>query len=330
MSLAKRVGIGAGLLGGVAGIAYGAPGLVARRLRRAPDGDAPRALDAATYVDHRLETHDRGTIYVVEQGNELDPPIVLSHGVTLSVRTWFHQLEEFPKQGFRAIAFDHRGHGRSVLGEEGHSLDNLGRDFKTVLEKLDLHNAVLVGHSLGGVAVQSFVTQFPEVAAQRVAGIVLLSTLAYTPLGSRSTRTKARFEKILKRAPDSQWLWDSPDLGFVAARVGFGKNPHPSHIELVRKMMGECPPETRLDAPSVLVGLDLTHDLPNVRVPTLVIGGTADVLTPPFEAKQMARLIPGARLELMPGGGHMLMLERTDEVDRLIADFAREVQSKAT
>ena len=62
-----------------------------------------------------------------------------------------------------------------------------------------------------------------------------------------------------------------------------------------------------------------------MRIPTLVIGGTADVLTPPFEARRMARLIPGARLELMPGGGHMLMLERTEELDRLIVDFAREV-----
>ncbi len=276
-----------------------------------------------TYVEHRLDSHDRGTIHVVEQGNEFDPPVVLSHGVTLSVRTWFHQLEDLPKEGLRAIAFDHRGHGRSVLGEEGHSLENLGRDFRTVLEDLDLHDAVLVGHSMGGVAVQSFVTRFPEIAAQRVAGIVLLSTLAYTPLGSRSTRTKAQLEKVLKRAPDSQWLWDSPNLGFVAARVGFGKDPKPSHIELVRQMMGECPPETRVDAPRVLVGLDLRRQLPDIDIPTLVIGGTADVLTPPFEAKQMARLIPGARLELIRGGGHMLMLERTDEIDRLIAGFAR-------
>jgi 3-oxoadipate enol-lactonase len=95
-------------------------------------------------------------------------------------------------------------------------------------------------------------------------------------------------------------------------------------------MMSECPPETRLDAPRVLVGLDLTHELPKVRVPTLVIGGTADVLTPPFEARQMARLIPGARLELLQGAGHMLMLERTEEVDQLIADFAREVQGAQT
>ena len=326
MSFVKRAGIAAGAIGGLAGVAYGAPRVVARRMQRAPDGTAHRALEAPVYIDHRLDTHDRGTIYVVENGSELDPPIVLSHGVTLSVRTWFHQLEELPKEGFRAIAFDHRGHGQSVLGEEGHSLENLGRDLKTVLERLDLHDAVLVGHSMGGVAVQSFVTQFPDVAAARVAGIVLLSTLAQTPFGSQSTRTKARLEKLLKRAPDSQWLWDSPNLGFLAARVGFGKKPRPSHVELVRKMMGECPPETRLDAPRVLVGLDLTGELPHVRIPTLVIGGTNDVLTPPGEARRIARLIPGARLELMDGGGHMLMLERTDELDRLIVDFARSVQ----
>ncbi len=328
MSLVKRIGIAAGALGGVAGVAYGASRLLAGRLRSAPDGDAPRALDAPAYVDHRLDTHDRGTIYVVEHGNELDQPVVLSHGVTLSVRTWFHQLEELPKEGLRTIAFDHRGHGRSVAGMEGHSLENLGRDFKTVLEELDLHDAVLVGHSMGGVAVQSFVTQFPEIAAERVAGIVLLSTLAYTMLGSRSTRTKARLEKIMKRAPDAQWLWDSPNLGFLAARIGFGKDPRPSHVELVRSMMSECPAETRLAAPRVLVGLDLTHELPKVHLPTLVIGGTADVLTPPSEAKRMARLIPGARLELMRGGGHMLMLERTDELNRLIVDFAREVRAR--
>jgi pimeloyl-ACP methyl ester carboxylesterase len=328
MSIAKRVGIAAGMIGGLAGSAFAAQRVVANRMRRVPDGDAARALEGATYADHRLDTHDGGSIYVVERGSELDPPIVLSHGVTLSVRTWFHQLEAFPKEGFRTIAFDHRGHGQSVLGADGHSLDNLGRDLKTVLEGLDLHEAVLVGHSMGGVAVQSFVTQYPEIAARRVAGIVLLSTLAFTPLGSRSTRTKVGIEKVLKRSPDSQWLWDSPNLGFLAARVGFGKSPHPSHVELVRRMMAECPRETRLDAPRVLIGLDLTHDLPNVRIPTLVIGGTADVLTPPTEAKRMARLIPGARLELMRGGGHMLMLEQTDALDRLIVDFAREVRGR--
>jgi pimeloyl-ACP methyl ester carboxylesterase len=75
----------------------------------------------------------------------------------------------------------------------------------------------------------------------------------------------------------------------------------------------------------VLVGLDLLDDLPKVEIPTLVIGGTADALTPPAYAKQIAKAIPGARLELVPDGGHMLMLERTDVLDQLIVNFAREV-----
>ncbi len=78
----------------------------------------------------------------------------------------------------------------------------------------------------------------------------------------------------------------------------------------------------------MLVGLNLTRDLPNVRVPTLVIGGTADVLTPPSEAKRIARLIPGARLELLRGGGHMLMFEQTETLNQLIVDFAREVRTQ--
>jgi 3-oxoadipate enol-lactonase len=78
------------------------------------------------------------------------------------------------------------------------------------------------------------------------------------------------------------------------------------------------------------VGLDFTAELPNIRIPTLVVGGTRDVLTPPFEAKRMAKLIPGARLELIADGGHMLMLERTEVINRLIADFAREVQGAGT
>jgi 3-oxoadipate enol-lactonase len=133
---------------------------------------------------------------------------------------------------------------------------------------------------------------------------------------------------MTKRMPDSTFLWDSKNFGFLAARLGFGKNPHPSHVELTRRMLHDCPPETRLLAPRVLVGLDLTKDLPNVRIPTLVVGGTNDILTPPFEARRIANLIPGARLELMRGGGHMLMLEQREDLDNLIADFAREVQAK--
>jgi pimeloyl-ACP methyl ester carboxylesterase len=329
VSVAKRAALATGALGGLAGTLYAAQRLAAARVRKLPDGDAFRALEPLDYPSRFLDTHDRGTIHVVENGNADDPPIVLSHGVTLSNRVWVYQLESLPKLGFRALAYEHRGHGHSVLGEAGHSVDNLADDVRTVLETLDLRGAVLVGHSLGGVATQAFAIRYPEIAAERVAGMVLLSSLAYTPFGSRSTQIKARLEKVMKRVPDGQWMWDSPNFGFVVSRLGFGKRPRPSQVELVRQMMAECTHETHRDAPRVLVGLDLTEGLPNISIPTLVVCGTADMMTPPSEARRMASLIPGARLELLRDGGHLLMLERAEAIDALIADFAREVRGGA-
>jgi pimeloyl-ACP methyl ester carboxylesterase len=326
--LVRRAAIAAGAIGGAAGAAYVAQRIAAGRVRRVPDADAHRTLEEPIYIDHTLESHDGGTIYVAEAGDAEAPPIVLSHGVTLSARVWFYQLEQLPKAGLRAIAFDHRGHGQSVLGTGGHSLENIAEDLKTVVEQLDLRDAILVGHSMGGVAVQKFLIKYPELAAERVAGVVLLSTLAYTPLGSRSTQTKAKLERLTKRTPDTQFIWERPNFGFLLARLGFGKRPRPSHVELVRRMMAECPADTRQNAPRTLVGLDLTPDLPKIKMPTLVIGGTADMLTPLSEAKRIVKLIPGARLEVLPDGGHMLMLERAEALSRLIVDFAREARSR--
>ena len=91
---------------------------------------------------------------------------------------------------------------------------------------------------------------------------MLLSTLAQTPLGSHSTRTKARIEQITNRAPDMSWLWSSPNLGFLLARVGFGRDPQPSHVELVRQMLRSARPTRASTRRAALIGLDLTDDLP--------------------------------------------------------------------
>jgi pimeloyl-ACP methyl ester carboxylesterase len=328
MSNRRRAGIAAGAVAGAAGLAFGIPRVAAKRLRGRPEGNASDVLVAPIYESASLTGHDGGTIHVVTEGT--GAPIVLAHGVLLSVRTWVRQLQTLPSQGFRVVAFDSRGHGESTLGEGGHSIDNLGDDIRTVLEDLDLRDTVLVGHSMGGIAVQSFLLRHPEVAAERVKGVVLLSTLARVPFsGARGAGLRALIEKLGERAPDSERLWAARNLGFVVTRLGFGRHPKPSHVELVRRMLRDCTAETRRDAPRALLGLDLSARLPEVRIPTLVIGGTADVLTPPAESRRLAELIPGARLELVEGGGHMLMLEQTELVDRLIADFAREVGAPA-
>ena len=322
----RGLGIATGLAASAVGVAFAAERVAARRIRAQDDPDAFASLVPPMDTLQAVTGHDGGSISVVSRGE--GPTVVLSHGVTLSVRTWVKQMEDLPAQGFRVVAFDHRGHGQSTVGDQGHTLEALAWDMRSVLEALDLRDVVLVGHSMGGVAVQMLCLRFPEVVAERVAGIVLLSTLAKTHL-SGNRRLAAALERLTSSFPDSSRMLSARELGLVVCRLGFGRHPQPSHVELTRQMILACDPETRRAAPAVLLGLDLTDSLPSIAVPTLVIGGTADLITPPSESRRIARLVPGARLELLEGAGHMLMLERTETVNALITDFATAVQQPA-
>ncbi len=321
--LVRTAGVAAGIAATVAGAAYAAERVAASRLRRHDDEDLTADLVPPFDEIRSLPSHDEGSISVISRGE--GPPILLSHGVTLSVRTWVKQMEALPAAGFRAVAFDHRGHGASTVGTDGHTLETLASDVRTVIEGLDLRDAVLVGHSMGGVAVQLFCLRHPELAAERVAGIVLLSTLSRTAL-SGSPRLLRVIDRLASSAPDAAGVLGLSNLGLLVARIGFGRNPQPSHVELTRQMILACASETRRQAAGPLFGLELSSELPNLAVPTLVICGTNDVLTPPAESRRIAALIPGARLEMLEGAGHMAMLEQADVVDRLIVDFAHEVQ----
>jgi pimeloyl-ACP methyl ester carboxylesterase len=319
-TVARGAGASAGVVAGLIGGAYGGQRIAAARLRRSDDEGGAALLDIAVTPTRQLQTHDCGTISLADYGT--GRPIVLSHGVTLTMRTWALQVEPLVAAGFRVIAFDHRGHGASRLGSAGHSVENLGDDVLTVLEGLDLHDAVFVGHSMGGIAVQSFLARHADVARDRMRGIVLLSTIPAAPGGSQSLKIKKTFELLTRRSPDTTRLWAAPNVGLMMARFGFGKDPKPSQVELVRQMMRDCSHETRTHAARNLVGFDLIAELAKIEVPTLIICGTADLITPPFHSRRMARGIPGSRLELLDGGGHMLMLERSEIVNRLIIDFA--------
>jgi pimeloyl-ACP methyl ester carboxylesterase len=322
----KIAGIGAGVVAGAAGTAYAAQRAMARSLQYRPDPDAGRLGQLRFDEARRLPSHDGGSIYTESRGE--GPPIVLAHGVTLSSRVWVKQFDSLPAAGARVIAFDHRGHGESTVGDSGHSVENLGRDLRTVLEDLDLHDAVLVGHSMGGMAVQELVIRHPEVVRERVRGVVLLSTMAKTQL-SASRRLRCAVERMSERFTLGS-IMARPELGTMFVRIGFGREPVASHLELTREMLATCDAETSREAVNALFGLDLTAELPSVDVPTLVIGGTRDVITPPGESRRIARLVPAARLVMFEGAGHMLMLERTAELDALIIDFAHDVGAFGT
>ncbi len=334
MSAGKRAlkvaGVTVGVAAGLVGAGYAAQRAVRHGLSNRPDPDAGvldemLATFRASVSQRRLPSHDGGSLQVFDSGFQApeQPCIVLSHGVTIDSRVWVKQFGSLPERGARVVAFDTRGHGESVSGDSGHSIENLAWDVRTVLEALDLKNVILVGHSMGGVAAQAFAVQFPEIARTRVRGLVLLSSLAKMQVSA--TR---RLRSLAERASDKLELgriMASPDLGLMLTRLGFGRDPVASHVELTRQMLTACPEETSREALRMLIGIDLTPDLSRIDVPTLVIGGTADLLTPPAESRRMARLIPGARLVLLERAGHMIMLERTEALDDLLLEFAREV-----
>jgi pimeloyl-ACP methyl ester carboxylesterase len=327
MSRLASIGKGAAYTGGaiaaIGGALYAAEVLAARRVRRRDDPHAVDILAPVILPGHTLRTADGGSINVVETGN--GPPIVLVHGVTLSMRTWVRQFPALSARGFRVIAVDQRGHGASIAGDSGHGVEHIGDDLALVLRELDLRDAILIGHSMGGIAVQSFAIRHPDVARERVRGLILLSTLCRTPVGSRSTQLRDAIEHVTRRAPDSTRLWKTKNLGFLLARIGFGREPYASEVELVRQMLRDCPHDTRVAATRSLIGIDLTDALAAISHPTLVVCGTADAITPPFHARQIHEAIAGSRLELVEGAGHMIMLERAELLHGLIHDFAREV-----
>jgi pimeloyl-ACP methyl ester carboxylesterase len=317
----RRAGVVTGVAAGLAGAAYGAQRAVAARMRHRDDPDAVSPLEPAFDEVISVPGHDGCALHVISRGE--GPPVLFAHGVTLTSRVWAKQFDSFPAAGFRAVAFDSRGHGQSTVGDTGHSIDNLADDMKSVLEHLDLRDVVLVGHSMGGMAVQAFVLRHPLVTRARVRGIVLMSTMARIhALGGRNLR--GGLERATAVVPSAGVLLRQRNVGFLLSRVGFGDDPHASHVEATRQMLASCSRETLRDAISALLEFDVTGDLPAISVPTLVLAGTSDALTPPGDAREIAALVPGARLEEFPGAGHMLMYERTAEVDKAIMEFARE------
>ncbi len=316
----KRTGVAAGIAAGVGGVVYAGERLLAARRRRRDDSDVDDSLVLEFDEAIRIDGHDSGTLYTITRG--VGPPILLAHGVTLSSRVWAKQFASLPEAGFRAIAFDSRGHGESTVGDTGHSIDNLAEDMRTVLETLDLRDAVLVGHSMGGMAVQAFAIRHPDVALARCSGLVLMSTAARA-VTSDARRVRSGLERATGVVPNVGAVMRQRNLGFAIARLGFGDAPDPPYVEATRQMLAACSRATLRDASRALLSLDLTPGLPSVTLPTLVLVGTADLLTPPRDARQIASLIPDAQLVELTGAGHMLMYERADEVDQLIVDFAR-------
>jgi pimeloyl-ACP methyl ester carboxylesterase len=321
-------------LGVAATAAGGSAALIERRLIRRERARVAGGEDAdfgPPVTERTIETDDGAEIHLVERGQ--GEPIVLLHGITLAARIWGYQLRDLATT-HRVIAIDQRGHGRSRAGREPADLTRLGSDLLAVLEALDLRRAIVVGHSMGGMVVLRLLADRPETLAERVVGVGLVATsggpLGRLPYWELLARTLARLAALRLHRLDGigRGLLPPGDLAYLAARVSFGAAPRPAHVELTRAVIDDTSVAVVAELLSDVMTVDLSSHLGAVDQPAQVIVGSKDHLTPPWHARGLAASLPRAELLSLPGCGHMVMLERREELAAALERFARSCRQR--
>ena len=310
-----------------------------RRIARRPDPVDPRDLQLpADIVEHTLTLSDGWVVRVVERGPKDGPPVLLLHGITLGAAVWPYQLARLPHAGLRVIALDMRGHGLSggaVAGEETGTgdgpptMERMATDVAEVMDQLDLEGVTLVGHSMGGMVALLLLGSDPELAtgAGRIRSLVLAATSANASrhrgvpgLGD----VMAAAQPLLSSASGLAARLPGPtlpanDLAFLLARITFGDHSSPQQVAFTGKLTSEVPVRVSAGLMLEILRFDAESVLPGIRLPTTVVVGDRDMMTPLPHAEYLTEHIPGAELVVLAGCGHMLMLERPDELDRVIA-----------
>jgi pimeloyl-ACP methyl ester carboxylesterase len=290
-------------------------------------------MSAPHRVGSRFTTSDGTALHVVDTGpRDAETTVVLLHGWTLDHTSWDRVAGALPG---RVLRYDHRGHGASAPAPPGTAtIERLARDLAELLaDRVPTGRVVLAGHSMGGMTIMALAETHP-VLLERVAGVALVATscggLAQVSLGlpERVAALVARGEKVVNRRiaalrgpvllrrprvvrPGLRWLLfgTRPGRADVAATADAVARCHPASLVAFRESLSE---HERREALAALA-----------PVPSVVLAGAADRLTPVPHAAVIADELPGTELVVLPGAGHMLPLERPAEVATRIARLLR-------
>jgi pimeloyl-ACP methyl ester carboxylesterase len=238
------------------------------------------------------------------------PSVVLIHGATGSVPDWDDVVAELAPDGVRIVAYYHRGHGTSTVGRDGFDIARYGQDLAEVLEALDLRDAVLVGHSMGGMAVLAYLTDPSSGWRGRVRGASLVSTSA-TGLGGS---LQYRLLTPILRAGLVHAIVRRPRLGRAFLRPMFGRGAPDEMVERARRLNAATPSVAARNAPISVLDFDLTAHLAGIDLPAEVVVGGKDRATPVASARRLAELLPLAHLRVLPDAGHFLNLEAPEVI----------------
>jgi pimeloyl-ACP methyl ester carboxylesterase len=337
------VGLAAGAVAAGAGAVVAVERIAISRLRDRAGKSGGEPFGTLRGRELTVLTQDGVSLHVEIDGPETAPvTVIFSHGYTLNQDCWHFQRRDLADH--RLVFWDQRDHGRSGRGQSASAtIDQLGADLKAVIDATapGPGPVVLVGHSMGGMTIMALAEQHPDLFGTKVAGVVLISTAAsglqagspwmpglVRPLLARALpfalagAVGGRRAALVERSRRA-----SPDLAFLVARlIGFGDGEvSPATVTFLEQMIRETPIDVVSWFGQALLTLDRRDSLPTVgRVPVTVLVGEKDRLVAPRLGIDLAAAIPGAQLIWVPGGGHVLILERPDVVtDAITALLAR-------
>lgn len=238
------------------------------------------------------------------------PPIVLIHGLGWDRNLWRPQVERLSSR-YRVVAGDSRGHGESDKPPGPYSIDMFADDWAALLDGLGITGACIVGFSQVGMTAQVLAGKRPDL----ISALCLVSTVGRFPDAGR-----ANMEKRLA----AQAAEGAEAAGRVAAESIFSeawRTSHPDELARFVSWRAGHDQEALAHAMRAAYGFDATPVHPGIGVPTLVVAGSADSLTPAAGMRDIAAAIPGAAYAEVPGAGHMIPIEQPDTFDKVLDGF---------
>jgi non-heme chloroperoxidase len=269
-----------------------------------------------------LTTKDGTTIYYKDWGK--GPVVTFSHGWPLSSDAWDAQMLFLAQNGYRVVAHDRRGHGRSSQASSGNDMNGYADDLAAVIETLDLRDVTLVGHSTGGGEVARYIGRH---GTGRVAKAVLVAAVPPILLKSATNPEGLPIEVFdgLRDAlvkDRSQFYKDLAVMFYGANRPGAAVSP--GILEQFWLWSMQAGLKNAYDSIKAFSETDFTADLARFDVPTLVMHGEDDQIVPVHDsARKSARLIKGALEVYYPGTPHGLTATHADQVNRDLLAFLR-------
>ncbi len=254
---------------------------------------------------------DGGRIHYEVHGS--GEPVLLIMGLGSNAYGW-HRTIPWLSERYQAIAFDNRGVGRSDVPAGPYTIAQMAADAEAVLDATGHDTAHVVGASLGGMIAQRFALTYPD----RLRSLVLVCTTAG---GTHNVRASAEVMAALVQGGDDPNVVYRRNAWFLYGDDTRTSNPERIEEDLVFRQKIPTTPAGYLAQLQAAMGHDTWDALPSIAVPTLVVHGDADLLIPTANGVLLAERIPGARLVLVPGAGHMLQADGGDVVRDAVLPF---------